>query len=88
MPKKREVREKEIGDTSSFTIPHEFTHVLTGKKVIVTKELLNYINALLVNRNLMHAIMTGLYEQTQNKPQNLTEINDKLDKILQRLSHH
>ncbi|EJW14325.1 hypothetical protein M5X00_23265 [Paenibacillus alvei] len=49
---------KQIGDTTSFTIPDEYVDIKTGEKSPVRPEMIAFINEHLNNRNLVHALMT------------------------------
>lgn len=86
---------KNIGDTTSFTIPEWYLDYNTGEMKTVTSKQLNLINAALRERKLVHLVMTGIENVERSEEstpaamlKRLTpEENAKLVRFLQGLNH-
>lgn len=89
MSKLKTIGEKKIGDTTSFTIPDEYTDIQTGEKSPVRPEMIDFINEHLKSRNLVHAIMTVIdnyiTERTKEASQQKPEMTEEEQHVLQRI---
>lgn len=81
---------KGIGDTTSFTIPEKFNHVDTGEVIPVSAKMLQFINDNIEKRNLVHAIMTAIFNQTHGniskESVDLQRVEHKIDEILKKIN--
>lgn len=80
---------KGIGDTTSFTIPEKFNHADTGEVIPVSAKMLQFINDNIEKRNLVHAIMTAIYNQTHGNGKDsdeLQRVEHKIDEILRKIN--
>jgi hypothetical protein len=80
---------KGIGDTTSFTIPEKFNHVDTGEVIPVSAKMLQFINDNIEKRNLVHAIMTAIFNQTHSNAREsdeLKRVETKIDEVLRKIN--
>lgn len=74
-------KQKVIGSVTTVTFPEEYNDFLTGKRKVVTEDIMKLINKAAAGRDFVHLVMTGISLVEHNL--DLEEDDDLVNRVLQ-----